>query len=203
MQPEPAVEIEFVQTVANPLRRAQRITGSIEDGEEAVAGRVHFTPFEAPQPAPHGRAIGRERLAPALVAHRHRPYGRIANVGEEEGEHRPRRQQTVDERPDGPLQRSESNGGGDDQGDRHDVGGVAGCRLDEALGERAEPGERDNKQGRRRAIQDGAIDDEIDVVQAEPDHRDAEERGRHDAGQLNHDVGERRQHLVVSPKVDE
>src|SRR5213594_1924706 len=82
VKPRPQLEAERMDCVADGAGAADGPGGAVEDGEEAVARHVDFSPAKAFELPPGHADVSIENLPPASVTHRGRPLRRAHDVGE-------------------------------------------------------------------------------------------------------------------------
>ena len=79
----PDRELERAQLLADCERAADRLPGPVEEGEEAVAGRVDLLAREPRELSADGVVVSGEKRCPRRVAERARPLRRADEIGEE------------------------------------------------------------------------------------------------------------------------
>ena len=83
--PARIIDAEGPHALADRLGTADGPGGTVEGGEEAVAGGVHLATPKARDLAARERVVALQQFAPLPVAEGGGPLGRADDVGEEDG----------------------------------------------------------------------------------------------------------------------
>ncbi len=154
-----------MQHTAQRDRARDRLWRTLERREETISGGVDLATAEPCKLPTNRRAIGVEQRAPAIVAERDGALRRFDDVREQKGQQPARRQQVVDERLDSLADRREAQCNSDQKSDVHELRSLTCDRFDGALRQCAEEREERDEYGGDRNVEDGAIDEHVDVVQ--------------------------------------
>src|SRR5438093_6319461 len=92
--------------------------------------------------------------------------GRADDVGEEQGQHRAARKDTVDDRTDAAPERPERYRGADTERPGDQVRPPAGERLNAALGGNIRDPEPGQEDGRHGTVDERAAEEQIDLIEA-------------------------------------
>src|SRR3990170_7057172 len=83
VQPGAHLELELAHPLDDGAGTPDRPRGTVETGEEAIAGGVHFPAAEAHELTPHQRMMLLEQLTPGAIAERGSTLTRTDDVREE------------------------------------------------------------------------------------------------------------------------
>jgi hypothetical protein len=98
VESRPAFELKPMHRCVNGGSTMDRCERAIEHGEEGVAGGVDLATIVSGEVGPHRGPIPVEQRTPALISQLDEACRGLDDVGEQQADHRTRRQKTVDQR---------------------------------------------------------------------------------------------------------